>query len=491
MSGFGDGDIVGQFDPRKSRMPVPVAGIFDEPHHCVPINVDWRGYLIGVIERLAWGDVWLGDDAAQYGAVQEIYKLVDLMALGVCEVPVIFRQSPTNDCVLQQSKDDGSTWSDAFDFSACIAKSSTIQITAELNIANEFNITSFATYAGDITNIYINWGYGDAQDVDRDTAMCYAIRRWVNWACATMIQLINDGNTSSDDAASFFQTVATTLGGTALGLSALAIYPVAALYGGLGLIAAGLLIEFIDLVDTTSTAPYEDESAKNEVVCLIYEHMVGVTPTYALWSGAATHPLSGNAEKIRAVAYGLMQDETGFVDFMGLMVDVIDAATEAKIENNCLGCVWEEVFDFTVDNGGWSIAPYGYSAAYIAATGWSTVDLLFDGNYYRAVSIGIAFDPSTVTWIEIEYNVVWGAFLFTNQFCIAGGVLPNGTTMVVNYVDRPLGANPKQISDDIDADDQTSAYITIRTSYQASAVYTGSCTITKVTLRGRGDNPFA
>ena len=266
----------------------------------------------------------------------------------------------------------------------------------------------------------------------------------------------------------------------------------ATLYAGLGLIAAGLLVDLIDLVDTTSTAPYEDEAAKQEVVCQIYARMFGVTPTYALWSNAADVPLSGNAEKIRVATSGLMQDDTGFLEFMGLMVDVIEAATEAELENTCGGCVWYHDEDLTATDGGyvrWTSSGFNHGT-WVDGSGWDVSDGIRSGAYNRALAIQLTVPAADFTKVRVTYAITsWPTVLPGTATCYSQQLRPGNDIVDVTAASR--GA-PRTFDVDLDTtdQDQTSLEILLRVYLNTTSTYTGAGYVTRVQYWGTGDNPF-
>ena len=362
MAAFGDGDPVGKFDPRKDKMPAPVAGIFDEPYVCVPINVDWRGYLIGVIERLAWGDVWEGDEDAQYAAVQEIYKLVNKMQTGGCEVPMLLRQKPGEPCVMEYSNDGGEEWSDAFDFSQCtaIATSETASsIQLSWNVSIEYNEGVIDDWISDPANVYPNFIYDSSPtDDDRDKALCYAIRNYVDMVCEAAISLINDKNQDTGELVGMWRNVASVAGIVSGSLIAVAIFPAAALLAGFTFALSSVLVDIAATILADDPADYEDAEARENVACQMYESLAGSTPTRPQWRNSAGVPLSRASETVRLTVDAANQDRDTFVETLMLFNDAVDVPGDLP-DCPCLE-EWEYTVDLTAVNGasdGWGVTP--------------------------------------------------------------------------------------------------------------------------------------
>lgn len=69
----------------QNRVP-PTESILDSPTRCIEVNVKWAGFLAGVIERLAYHDVWDGDDNTVRVAIDKIEQI--LLQLGSdCPAP--------------------------------------------------------------------------------------------------------------------------------------------------------------------------------------------------------------------------------------------------------------------------------------------------------------------------------------------------------------------------------------------------------------------
>jgi len=68
------------FVARGHPLPVPAAGIFDEPYHCVVINVQWLPHFLGAFQVLIEGDSWSGGDDETFRAQQEVMKLISALA---------------------------------------------------------------------------------------------------------------------------------------------------------------------------------------------------------------------------------------------------------------------------------------------------------------------------------------------------------------------------------------------------------------------------
>lgn len=82
--------------PRRSPLPAPSVGIFEEPTRCVQINKEWWSHVSGMIDVLSSPELWEGDSEEQTRAIREIAALLatencgmtidyDAMAAAICD----------------------------------------------------------------------------------------------------------------------------------------------------------------------------------------------------------------------------------------------------------------------------------------------------------------------------------------------------------------------------------------------------------------------
>jgi len=88
---------------RANALLAPEVDIFDEPARCVEINAQWAGFVIGAISILSEVDVWAGDSAEVFRALQQIAKLQDSLS---SECMPRIENIRIQNCVLQMLVDD-------------------------------------------------------------------------------------------------------------------------------------------------------------------------------------------------------------------------------------------------------------------------------------------------------------------------------------------------------------------------------------------------
>jgi len=396
---------------------------------------------------------------------------IDYRLNGGC-FPMIWRQSPVNPCWLEVSYDDGVTWTLAFDFSLCSGNSITTLNT--YNEWNEFNEEQNTTYAGDIINNYPAWEYGDPahENVDREVALCFASMMWVEFVCQSMIAAIERGNAETQSWADMVSNVSSSLGFIGLALAGIATFATGGLIGGIGLLAASLFVDVIDELFYESVDPYTNEENKALIACIIYQAMTGQTPDYDVWSVALTGGFSGDLEHLRKACYELMQSELMFVNFLGMMVDVIVASELGLVANVCSDvCTYEHTDDFVADGMcNWFIVDYG---EFEVGVGWKTTVYLVDNT---AIHLQKNMLPDANIY-EIE--------VFGQANCSAD---PCGATRAI-YRDGSAFQLSRGTGAINEMDDRVSSVDSIVIGFDGCDDELPN-TISKVIIRGYGVDPF-
>ena len=147
---------------KVNRIP-PEVGIFDAPIRCFKINQEWWVHVAGMVHLLADVTAWQDADEENYPAIQAILEFMRGVECADGSEPML-RQKPTDDCVLQQSLDNGETWTDVFDFSLCLAHQTTT-ITGQLQLIEQQNIIN-SGYSPTATTVTGENGAYTAQELD-------------------------------------------------------------------------------------------------------------------------------------------------------------------------------------------------------------------------------------------------------------------------------------------------------------------------------------
>jgi len=157
------------------------------------------------------------------------------------------------------------------------------------------------------------------------------------------------------------------------------------------------------------------------------------------------------------------------------------------VTNNETG-TWSHTFDFTTSDHGFVAAAGG---VYSPGVGWIADDRYVDSNpqYYRMVQIAKSLPARTITSYGMKYDLTKGSYAtaFLEALILAdSGAFPR------DFVANPAASNGTGLTYQ---DTGTHASITslvfrVCSSVATTATYSGSATITSVTVTGTGTDPF-
>lgn len=208
-------------------------------------------------------------------------QLLTTLECGGGDMPYLLRQNPILPCLLEQSTDDGSTWTLVYDFTKCIPDSPT-------TIINHFStqvdgiayyVTNYQNnYTSDITDLYPDLGYDTSPDDDlRNIALCHAVKVMVDSLCEAAMKTYDelDGmlNTVKIGAA-IAAGIAAIIG--LAGSGGAASPALAALAGDAALWAAGIALGatigegLYNIVTTYPREVFTNPDYRQEVVCAVY-----------------------------------------------------------------------------------------------------------------------------------------------------------------------------------------------------------------------------
>lgn len=186
---------------------------------------------------------------------------------------------------------------------------------------------------------------------------------------------------------------------------------------------------------------------------------------------------------------------------------LIRVATASEPDNDwtvfcdvCPSDSWEQEWDFTVSDGGWSRNAYcanNFVGVYVAAVGWSASGGLRNAACvlrpnWRIVDIGrdISTGVANVTRVEIDYTSVRGSGYTSIQTFLTPTALGNTTpvTMIEDVSPLPL---PNGLKNNVWNGDTPLDRARFRVRIWASETAgNGSATITRIRVVGTGVNPF-
>lgn len=352
------------------------------------------------------------------------------------------RNKPTNGCIIEQSFDDGATWSTAFDLSLCtiIASSNYSSnysyVSNLLTDARAYTENLYTVYDGDVTNIYPEAVYdgGATPENDfRNLALCYALERAVTVVCEGVIGAIDQAE----------QTAALGLLAIGAGVGLLVLFTVAtgglglpaaiAAYASLGTGATALTIGLVGagtavaswmnaVVAEGNRAAYEDFDARQEVICKLYDELEGVTLSESVYADALnSHGLTGAAAIIADAMDGFNAIPENFAGFAALAKQAYAAVAAGIITDADCGCYdlivtrvdanpIPAILSISTDGGNFT----GGDNRIVNSPFLMTIDVSPDAWVVTKVSITMAFGAATgatVTVDGVTYDLIRGTHI--------------------------------------------------------------------------------
>lgn len=325
--------------PRYNEYPPPDASIFSD---CGKLNEQWKPFLTGVLDVLLDESLFEGDELTRYVAQQEIYKAIWWMF--DCEeddMPQL-RQSELDPCVLEQLVNG--VWTVAFDFGKCLDKAMPKRNVADIVTAVAENQPIYQQTYNDITSQGLEATFPEAVNSPTDpirdtknTALCTAIREYVNQIGDLWQRMANQTPPSDGSFWDFLKNGALTVGsGIATWLSfanPIAAAPVWVIRlsqaGGVvnTLYNAGATgNEAYQLINDLRTAAFNagkvpvtiDDDMRNTIICQMYNGLKDKPLTQANFDAAVQGITAGDniTQAFRAVNQWLFSSNLAYAEFV-------------------------------------------------------------------------------------------------------------------------------------------------------------------------------
>lgn len=402
----------------------------------VSFNPAWLPYVLGALTQLQQPSTWDGDDAAKQLAISRAILLSNLVGYPLISVPgtepgtppPVTRYNPDCDCV-QTSTDGGVTWDDAPG-------------------ADPRNQSPLSPQTG------INASCNSAASLRKYLVRFTGVLQGVGGAGVT----------------------ATGLGYSIIGVlielsGPWAIIADVAVAASLGFIAAGLSAINDAFSDTNLDA----------IECILYCELNGNTQLNATSLGAVEDQIDSQIGGTSATIIKAVLNLMGFGGInsaMALKLDTDDCSS--------CGCDWCHTFDFTVDNGGWTVVPPGgWAGGQYGAGGWTTTDKSTGTERDRDFYIQHSLSSTVVTSVELTYSYSNG-----NHDTGAGIYNLLDNTGSIQSVNEP-GSMPSSPHTWTGSRTMTNLQIFIApTRCNNSCGLAGSATLSQVTVCGNGSDPF-
>ena len=414
---------------KVDRIP-PAVGIFDSPTRCFVVNVEWWSHIAGMVHLLADVVSWRDADDESYFAITEILKFMQGMEC----MDFALRQNPADNCILQQTTDGGTTWTDVFDFSQCVTiqdKSISVNIQNTVtyvqptyqDIYNNF----VANYAGTPESVYPELADPSGDDSALRAAYCNALYTLVTTTCDAAInyykefdELQNEFNVGIGIATAVLGVIAIAAAFPTAGASLAALGPIAAIWGSSIGVGAILGNQLVDFWQGHTIDQFQDTEAREEVVCYLFEEVAAADNSLSAMQAALSgHGLTGNAGAIADFLAIMLSNESTYAAFLEKWSNNKEYA-DAGIELYCPCMTWDyrkKVWDFTTSSSGANITG-GFDltrGTYVAGEGWGLTAAGAPGDGLMTVGLNLNSD----------YAIRAVALKFANKAAGDGGLTDN------------------------------------------------------------------
>lgn len=385
-----------------ARRPAPATAIQDAPTRCLVINAEWMSLLAGQVERLAFHEVWEGDTDTRENAIENIVQILSMM--GDCGLITDIRQKPDDNCILQYSQDGGLTWVDGFDFSLCLK--SEIQPMFDA-LASGILQDLLDKYDGTANSISEDLVYdGGPDDAFRDIALCNALQIFVDAMCDVEINRRAQAEQFWEDVPEVLESVAIIL---------LAVPIPGARFLAFAAAAVGVFIEIAGPIWNLATlTALQDENAREQVACSMYEELSGATPTFSAFQTSLDNPQYSpisNAAFIGNAIKAMIQELEIYIAFLQMWADVYPYAKGGFLDIcDCPDLGWTAKFLNGVGRPpNWAIVsnpPYNDASYNSPGDYWFSTDT--PSEPVSSVFCNIEFEVAgtfTVEWITMDIDL--------------------------------------------------------------------------------------
>lgn len=347
-------------------------------------------------------------------------------------------------------------------------KQPVLTLADQTNSINNYSTiqNNYVTNNGDVSILYPELA---TPTVDTDQALCQAVRAIVDMACEYGIQWNQENGAISGAVGVGFGIAAAVAAYFTLGASV--ILGLALAGSGGGIYAAGTDI---------ATAVLQDKEAREEVACCLFGSLQGQVPTASLFANALNgcgFDGGSNASQIAVVVAEFLKRSDIHAAFLDATNEALKLAKLDLLDDCQCGGEWCYTFDFTENSNFWS--PVAGFSTYINGTGWRGDAFDAGGGLYDTINaIDISFTTSTITSVEVSGQASAASAggsrgIYFDDARTLYGDLPTASDNFTSRVDRALDTNRIGVNVDI--------------SNSASNAFT---LITRVTIRGVGENPF-
>jgi len=458
----------------------PTVGILDAPVRCYIVNEEWAKHIVGAIEVLTEWRAWVDDTDERSDSVQEVLKMLSEENCMLFQL----RQNPNDACVMEQSFDNGVTWSTVFDYSLCVSPAIASQ---SLNDSTDALNSLNTAYDGTVVSVAPDMVYDStATDDIRDKALCHALMQLVDFMCEAELEYRRQIALLSAITLIIMAIIGAIITVATLG-TAIPIYLAisASLAGGFGVLFGGL-----------SEAIITDDTAKDAVVCCMRDALFGATITQTTFENSLDNcgftGGTNEAQLSSAIAQLLTQSDM-YVSFLDYMQRAYKLA-ELGIASCICDETWTSVLDLTISDYSfvYGVGQLGNPAG-VWTNGVGIVGSEYQGDGDARVGLygSWDFNETTVTSLRLEGKITRGSHsgytLATIQRVVNNSIIYAPSQVTTPFTNYPVGV---QASFNILSTGYTTTADEAFAFVLASAKATnGACILEKVTINGIGLKP--
>jgi len=418
----------------RHKHPVPPPGAEPDaaPYLCYKINREYIAFLLALCDYYCYSVMFSGTPeenelaAQRFTELQVIFMTGNIPCLGDDSM-YLLRQKPGFPCTLEQSIDNGLTWSTAFNFSLCYPKlspPSSMEIAIQVSAAATATATLIATYDGTPESIAEDCVMdGGLDDEIRNQAMCYA----VNMLVAMFAQIVDAHENDGIDWPDRDTLIAMAISAASALVLALNAAGVVTL-NPFVLVGAAATQAISDtaiayLVANDSEPDYHailDSAVQQAYVCAAMDVLRGNTPGLALFASMFDDCEYNDEHPDLAAAFGdLAESEELYLSFLDMVQRAFDAIDGGQTFD--CGCGSDYlVQEFTAESGPDPDATYGQglwvvgevkpnSGKYISLVGWTDGYKITSHSYQnRGVDLTLHGLSGTITAITMIFDRVKG-----------------------------------------------------------------------------------
>lgn len=403
----------------------------DKPVRCYQINTDYISFLLAGIDYFVHPDAFAGSLAERELAASRMVALQVLLMTGNVDCGELdnmrLRQNPDNPCQLEQSFDNGASWSLAFDYDLCLRGASfPDQVAISNNIATAIAVAnaSVDVWTGDWNDVAPGMEFDLSSDDDlRNQAYCFAVQLMLVQLADALSYMEREGWSVwqiTDVVAEITKRGADILLAI-LNVTGITTDPRVYVAVQLAKIVAGVVQEFVELIDDApEIVGFVDGSDQELLLCCAMENIRGMTPSQLRFSTMFDSCGTVVLEPIvQACVTELMSSTEYYIAFLQL-IELTFQAIEDGQRFACPCGVESMTFELTTESG---VAPdtrYGLDNwynpvynegcfAYVAESGIiQQPESTGDYTSHNGVSMALDGISGTIYSVRVECDYAYG-----------------------------------------------------------------------------------